>query len=150
MEDLLFFEPIQHSLAKKRLRFFAAFIDYFVYVVVCFIIGYTIGEKYTPEGGGIGFHLSGFPALVSLLIWFLMFPVLESLDGQTLGKVLMKIKVTRINYSKSSLSQSIIRHLFDFVDYLPFFGIVGLIVASSNALKQRVGDIVAMTVVIDK
>jgi uncharacterized RDD family membrane protein YckC len=144
MEDLLFFEPIQHSLAKKRLRFSAAFIDYFVYVVVCFIIGYTIGEKYTPAGGGIGFHLSGFPALVSLLIWFLMFPVLESLKGQTLGKV------TRINYSKSSLSQSIIRHLFDFVDYLPFLGIVGLIVASSNALKQRVGDIVAKTVVIDK
>jgi len=42
----------------------------------------------------------------------------------------------------------IVRHLFDLVDVFPFFGIVGLIVAGSNNLKQRVGDLVARTIVV--
>ena len=77
-----------------------------------------------------------------------MFPVIEGLKGQTVGKMLLGIKVIKNDYAKSSISHSIIRHLFDMVDYLPFFGIVGIIVASNNDLKQRVGDLVAKTIVV--
>ena len=150
MNDLILDDLPVPTLAKKRVRFLAALIDYLLFLVFYFIIGFQFGERYTPEEGGIGFQLNGFPALGCMLLWFLMFPVIEGLKGQTVGKMLLGIKVIKNDYSKSSISHSIIRHLFDMVDYLPFFGIVGIIVASNNDLKQRVGDLVAKTIVVIK
>jgi uncharacterized RDD family membrane protein YckC len=150
MNDLILDDMPLPVLAKKRVRFLAALIDYLIFLVVYFMIGFSFGERYTPEQGGIGFQLNGLPAFGCILFWFLMFPIIEGLNGQTLGKMLLSIKVIKNDYSKSSISHSLVRHLFDVVDYLPFFGIVGIIVASNTDLKQRVGDLVAKTIVVIK
>lgn len=74
--------------------------------------------------------------------------MLEGLTRQTLGKANFKIKTVKVNGEKATLGNCIVRHLFDFIDSFPFFGITGLIVAGNNALKQRVGDLVAKTIVV--
>ena len=150
MIDLILDDHPVPILARKRVRIIASFIDYLIFLGFFFIMGVSFGERYTPEEGGIGFHLDGFPALGCILFWFLMFPITEGLNGQTLGKMLCKIKVIKNDHSKFSISNSLARRLFDFVDYLPFLGIVGIIVASNNNLRQRVGDLVAKTIVVIK
>lgn len=150
MTDILFAEEFNPALAKKRTRIFAAIIDYLI--VTCFyaFVGYTYGERYTPEEGGIGVRLDGIQTLVCFAFWFAALPLLEGLTGQTIGKMLLGIKVVSADYSKPSFGQAIVRRVLDFVDWLPFFGIVGIIVASNNKDLQRVGDLVAKTKVINK
>lgn len=49
------------------------------------------------------------------------------------------------DYTDSSIGTSIARHLFDPIDMMC---LIGLIVASTNSKKQRIGDLVAKTVVV--
>jgi uncharacterized RDD family membrane protein YckC len=62
----------------------------------------------------------------------------------------MQNKSSKSQLFKSFSQNTFVRHFFDFIDNFPFLGIVGLIVASNNNLKQRVGDLLGKTVVIQK
>jgi uncharacterized RDD family membrane protein YckC len=150
MTDLLAELETYPPLAKKRVRYFAAFIDYLLFFAAFIFIAVTLGESYTTDEGIFKFNVEGWPAVALFAVWFLIFPFLESLRGQTLGKLLFKIKVVKQDYTKASLRNTFARHFFDFIDDFPFLGIVGLIVASNNNLKQRVGDLVGKTIVIQK
>ena len=150
MNDIFLTQTTNIPLAKKRFRVFASLIDYTLCFVFFFIIGATLGEQYTPPEGGIGFRLTGMQPLICMGFWFIIMPVMEAIQGQTFGKMIMNIRVVSKNYSDPSFGQTLVRHLFDFVDWFPFFGVVGLLVASNNQLKQRVGDLVAKTIVITK
>jgi uncharacterized RDD family membrane protein YckC len=137
------------KLARKRIRFIAAFLDYTIFMIFFYSIGYNFGDRYYVENG-FGFTLNNTLALIVFIFWIIIFPVIEGLTGQTIGKMVFKIKVTRYDYTNVRLGHSLIRHLFDFIDFFPFFGITGLLFASNTKLKQRVGDLVAKTIVILK
>ncbi len=137
------------KLSTVAKRYAAAFIDYAIFIVLIFPVGAIFGEKYITDEGGIGFHLTGFCIPIIMLLWFLIMPLAEGFTGQTIGKYLLKIKVVSVATLQKSLGRSIVRRLFDFVDYFPFFGIVGSLVASNNENKKRVGDFVANTIVIE-
>jgi uncharacterized RDD family membrane protein YckC len=62
---------------------------------------------------------------------------------------LFKVKILQDDFSKVSFRSALIKHLFDIIDFLPTFGILGLLVTTNNKYKQRIGDLVAKTVVID-
>lgn len=141
----LFTEP-KVQLARKRLRVFAIFIDYLLFGVLVTIIANYFGER-RFENGTFSVHIEGWPTLLLLAAWVLLFPVLENRNGQTLGKMLMKIRVVAIDGSKASFGQCLVRHLFDIIDAL-FLGLVGILVASNNSMQQRVGDLVAKTIVV--
>lgn len=149
MADLFTGYDTPPMLASKSRRLIAIFIDYFLFLLISNYLLGLVGEKYITEDGGIGFRAEGFPALLITVPWFLLLPILEGYTGQTIGKMLLKIKVVRVDGTRLSVGPSIARHLFDFVDYLPFLGIVGLLVASNNKLNQRVGDLVARTIVVE-
>ena len=149
MADLFTENETNLILASKTKRFIAIFIDYFIYFIIMFFLIQITGDKYELEDGTVGFRVEGFPALISLIPWFLLLPILEGKTGQTIGKMIMKIRVSKTNGTTINIGNSIVRHLFDIVDYLPFLGIVGLLVASNNELNQRVGDLVAKTIVIE-
>lgn len=85
------------------------------------------------------------------LLTFAYFIGMEAYNnGQTVGKIAMKIKVVDLDGSAITPQQSIIRNLLRIVDGLPLFYIVGIIIASNSQLKQRFGDKIAKTVVIKK
>jgi uncharacterized RDD family membrane protein YckC len=136
-------------LASKTKRWFASFIDYAIYSLFLFFMIQWLGKPVTDETtGDISYHVTGLPALGLMCTWFLFIPVLEGLTSQTLGKAIFNIKTIAVTGQKVGIAQCLVRHLFDIVDYFPGFGIVGIIVASNTEKKQRVGDIVAKTIVV--
>lgn len=70
------------------------------------------------------------------------------MNGQSVGKRLMKIKVISIDGSQASIGQYFIRWLFRLVDFVLTGQIGGLIAVAVSENKQRIGDIVAGTTLI--
>jgi uncharacterized RDD family membrane protein YckC len=76
--------------------------------------------------------------------------VLEKIQGATLGKQVVGIKVVKTDGSPIDWSEALIRNLLRIVDALPFAYIVGIVLISNSPTKQRFGDRIANTVVVDK
>lgn len=70
------------------------------------------------------------------------------MNGQCIGKRLMKIKVISLNGGQASIGQYFIRWLFRLVDFWLTAQVGGLICVAVSENKQRIGDIVAGTTVI--
>ena len=89
---------------------------------------------------------------LAAIVYFLLFMAymifMESNYSTTIGKRLMKIQVRMENGEKLSLRAAVIRNLLRLVDALPHLYIVGIIVITVTKKKQRVGDLVANTVVV--
>jgi uncharacterized RDD family membrane protein YckC len=151
MEDLLSDLDYAPALASKTKRWFACVIDYVIYYVVFFALVFLFGNRRIEVYGDTSRHVSGITViLITMLPWLLFFPVIEAINGgQTIGKALFGIKTVKEDGSKIKFRDSFLRHLLDLVDYFPFLGICGMIVASNNDKKQRVGDLVAKTIVVN-
>ena len=68
--------------------------------------------------------------------------------GQTLGKRLLRLRVTDVHGLHLRFSQIVIRNLLRFVDSLPLFYLVGGVACLINRRAQRLGDFVANTIVV--
>ncbi|WP_153797965.1 RDD family protein [Foetidibacter luteolus] len=131
----------------RRIRRFAAFvIDFNILGAIGLVIGFFFGDPHEDKEG-IGYSLSGLPALAWMFLSFLLIVVKEGTTGQTLGKKALKIEVVKADLSPISISHSIVRHLFDIID---FFLLIGIFVSLLNKYKQRIGDLVAKTYVVKK
>jgi len=93
----------------------------------------------------------GIALIISFLLeWF--YPVYFELyrNGQTPGKKSFNLYVSMENASPITPAASIIRNLLRFIDFLPFLYGFGLISMLLNKRFQRLGDLVASTVVLHK
>lgn len=142
--DLLTDPDIEPKLAPIKYRISAALIDFLVIWLISFLMGYLFGEYYTDDDSA-GRHLTGFPAFILFIIDFGLISIQEGLTGKTIGKRIVRIKVIKEDLSDVTLSSSIIRHLFDIVD---LFFFVGIFVAAAGLKKQRIGDLIAKTIVV--
>ena len=68
--------------------------------------------------------------------------------GQTVGKRLLRLRVTDAQGLRLQPSQVIMRNLLRFVDALPLFYLVGGVASVLSSRSQRLGDMAANTVVI--
>jgi uncharacterized RDD family membrane protein YckC len=74
---------------------------------------------------------------------------LESGDGQTVGKKLMKLRVVRADGRPAGMSEIAVRTILRVVDGVGLY-IVGLIVMlATGERRQRIGDLAAGTIVVD-
>lgn len=86
--------------------------------------------------------------LLLMLLWFLYFPVMESLFGYTAGKGLFDLKVVMEDSRKKvSFWRAWVRHMFDFLDAMLIIGIV-VITIWKSPYPRRIGDFMADTIVI--
>lgn len=143
MDSLTAFENAE-KIAPKRLRIAAAILDFTLLVVIGFVLGFFWGER-IQDSEGVGFRLHGWPALIWFLSWLILVPIKEGVSGQTFGKKFIKIKVVKKNLNPTNIGTSLLRHFFDGIDS---FFCIGLLVAALNKRKQRIGDLVAGTVVV--
>jgi uncharacterized RDD family membrane protein YckC len=132
------------NVAKVRKRIFAAMIDYFVYFVMLWSYIFMFGDQ---NETGV-YAVNGIKTLPLFLMWFMYFPMMEGLFGQSLGKKILGIRVTSNRGNEIGIGTSVIRRLLDPIDFA-FGGIVGVIVMKSSQQNQRIGDHVANTLVVE-
>lgn len=129
---------------KLLRRGLATFIDYALYLAFFVWLVTTYG---VPDGSG-GYQLSDDPKGWWLFIyWVAYFPVAEAISGKTLGKTILGLRVVTKNGNAISMWQAFKRRFFDCIDFF-FFGVVGAIVIKNTPGHQRIGDLVANTIVI--
>lgn len=81
-----------------------------------------------------------------VIFYSLIFETL--LDGQTIGKRILKIKVVKIDGYQASLADFVVRWFFRIIDLNIMSGIVALIAIVTSPKNQRIGDMTAGTSVI--
>ncbi len=88
--------------------------------------------------------------IVILLLFFFCYNILFEIfmNGQTPGKSILNIRIIMDNGQYVTVYAVIIRNLFRIIDFLPLYYITGIISMFVTKKNQRVGDIVAATIVV--
>lgn len=164
--------PINFELANAGQRLIAFLLDSAVKFSYFFLITYFLGDHIFSVFEEDFWSQRGLVVILYLpvVIYTLVFEIL--MNGQTLGKRLMKIRVINIDGFRPSLSDYFIRWFLRLVDFhfylllfvfspmqntiigplVSMFGIftlfLGLVSIAITKKSQRVGDIFARTIVI--
>ena len=93
-------------------------------------------------------RLAVLTGLAGLIISFGYYIYLEGSYGQTIGKMALGIVVVTESGNPIDYKPATIRTVLRIIDVLPFLYLVGIIVVLITDRKQRIGDIVADTVVV--
>lgn len=119
-------------------RFFAVLIDGILVGIVNVIISFALGSG------------SSLATIVAVIIAFGYFIVLEALQGATLGKMALGLRVVKTDGTPISWSESVVRNLLRIVDEIPFVipYLLAAILVWNSPTRQRLGDRVAKTVVV--
>jgi uncharacterized RDD family membrane protein YckC len=136
---------IEYELAPLYMRLLAFLLD-LVIIGVSLVLFYFLGLLIT---GGMKDLLSYYSYLVLFPIFLFYAPVSEALmNGQSIGKLAMGIRTVKLSGKQATLSDYVMRWLFRLVDIYLCFGSLAAILISSTDKNQRIGDIVANTVVV--
>jgi len=136
------------SLGERMLAFLIDLVVKGAYLLVIYLVFFRIFN--------LGIVLDSLDSWsVAAVIICLTFPihiytlVLESLmEGQTIGKKIVKIKVVKIEGFQASFGDYLMRWFFRLIDVFSNSGIVGIISVIVSKNNQRLGDIAAGTAVI--
>jgi len=88
-----------------------------------------------------------FTAAFMLFLALGYFSILEGAFGLTLGKYLLKLRVLTTEGDLCDFRAAFVRNALRFIDWLPFFYIVGTVSVLVSSKRQRIGDMVAHTIV---
>jgi uncharacterized RDD family membrane protein YckC len=145
---------IDYEVANIGKRILAYIIDY-VLIIIWFLGWLWIFSSLYTNPFGTQALLDG--ELAIILIWIVFFfPILfydllfETLNnGQSPGKMIMKIRVVNVDGTAPSTGSFLIRWLFRLVDFSMTYGFLGVIMIAVTKKSQRIGDLLAGTTVID-
>jgi uncharacterized RDD family membrane protein YckC len=141
---------VSPPLAGVGVRMAAAVIDIAFLFACGYLLGLLFDQQAVAEAGRISFRLSGGPALIWLATLFVYPIVAEAFIGATLGKLLLGLIVVMDDGRPVGLRASVVRNLLRIVDFLPIFYIAGLAFMANSDKRQRLGDRVARTLVINR
>lgn len=132
---------IEHNIAGIGDRIAAQLIDYLVYGA--YIILLIMVQQYFDI-------FSNTISIIAVILPLFFYPLLMEMayDGQTVGKMLLKIKVVRLNGMPVSFSDYLLRWLLVIVDIRLFSGIIAIVTILINGKGQRLGDMAAGTTVV--
>lgn len=160
--DTPFNIPIEFELAQWHQRMLAYLIDFAIQVIYLLSMSYVLIGGLEFREAQLGF------VLIVLLLPTLLYPILTEflLQGQTLGKMALGIRVVSLDGGEPELTQYMLRWFVKFFDWgfwifalfwgngaLGFFWLCGgtilaSIVLAITAKSQRLGDLAARTVVV--
>jgi len=147
---------IEYEVATLGDRFLGRIVDmgvimgvyYVLYIVAIIIIFGSSGAAIQQGGGGIPTFIIAMLIVLGVVYTFYDLICEVYFNGQSLGKYAMKMRVVSLDGARPSISQFLLRWVFRVVDFLIGFGAVALISVAVSEKKQRIGDIVAGTIVI--
>jgi uncharacterized RDD family membrane protein YckC len=136
---------LTYRLAGVGSRILAQFLDGLIIMVILFGLNMAAGLLGMAEP-----TVALIVALLSFfLVPFLYFILLEGLwRGQTIGKRATGLRVTMEDGTPITFMASVTRNVLRPGDFLPLFYFVGIITIFTNPSSQRIGDLVARTVVL--
>jgi uncharacterized RDD family membrane protein YckC len=130
-------------------RVAAALVDLMLAIVLLIVVGIAFGKAHTG-GGNASVNLRGVSAVVFVIALFTYYATGEFLWGQTIGKRLFGIRVVSRRSDRSSPTAITGRTLLRAVDFFPLLYLVGFIlILATGRRRQRLGDLVARTTVVD-
>jgi uncharacterized RDD family membrane protein YckC len=134
-------------------RILAIIVDGIIVALPTGLMGALLGVV-SAGGGEVSASLEGvaglFVALTSVVLYFGYYVLMEGYLGQTLGKMLIGIKVVReADGGVPGVKAAAIRTVLRIVDGL-FSYLVGFIAVLASAKNQRLGDMAAHTLVVRK
>ena len=137
---------LEYDLGSLGDRIVGRILDFLVliaYGIILFaIIGFGNAGRFIEKNVWLMLLVLAFPVVFYDLICEML------LNGQSLGKKIMGIKVISLNGEQASFSQYLIRWLFRIVDFSFSGSIVALVMVAASEKKQRLGDLVAGTVLV--
>lgn len=134
---------LNHKTANVGERIIATFIDFFILTTYFYVVRYIFSFSNNLENSASMIYIFLIPAAI-------YHPLSEIfMNGQSLGKKAIGLKVVRIDGAQPSVGSYIIRWIFRLIDVDLFSGIIAIIVISANGKGQRIGDIIAKTTVIN-
>src|SRR5215510_11334221 len=147
--------PLHFALASIGNRFIACAIDHTIQIIV--LITMAIVFLIISNAADIGARLTNAPKWVIALLVIIQFIIINGYfaifewlwSGQTPGKRWLKLRVIREDGRPISFYEAMIRNLIRVIDFMvpPFYS-VGLVSVFATSRDQRVGDLVAGTVVV--
>ena len=159
-EDILIIEtpervPLHFALASIGNRFLACAIDHALQVLTLIVIAvaFTLLANYSS----LGDQLSNAPKWVKAVLIVIVFLIVSGYfaffewiwNGQTPGKRWLKLRVIREDGRPVTFWEAVVRNLLRTFDMMPApFYSIGLISVFISLSDQRVGDMVAGTVVV--
>jgi uncharacterized RDD family membrane protein YckC len=141
--------PVAMEVHVTGRRVLATIVDGVVIAVPVGVMSVLFGMA-SVEGGQASPSLSGLPALFSFVLAFGYYILMEGYLGQTLGKMLLGIKVVREDTGgvpglKAAAIRTVLRIVDGFFSYL-----VAFIAVLASQKNQRLGDMAAHTLVVRK
>lgn len=127
----------RYELATTIQRLLAFIVDSFILFVFSLFVGNLLSNVQT------------FAFLLLTLVWafyHLLFEVFN--QGQSPGKMLVKLRVVTLKGGTPSPYDFLLRWVFRMVDIMASLGSLAIICISSSERNQRIGDILAQTTVI--
>lgn len=143
---------IEMPLAGIGSRFIAILIDYIIwgaaFLVLVLMAAIILPALHFFGGVSANWAVGIFFLIVFLLQWgyFALFEAFG--NGRTPGKRVARIRVIHQSGRGISFVESLARNLVRFIDYLPGFYAVGVVAIFLSRRNQRLGDLVAGTLVV--
>jgi uncharacterized RDD family membrane protein YckC len=141
--------PVALEVHMTGRRILATIVDAIVFSVIFWVLALLFGST-SAEGGSVAFSLGGLGSLICLVVIFAYYTLLEGYLGQTLGKMLLGIKVVREdNGGVPGLGAAAIRTVLRIIDGILFY-LVAFISVLATQKNRRLGDMAANTLVVRK
>lgn len=136
------------TLAGPASRFVSALVDILIQIVVLVCVAIVLGIVGSAALGGGG---------IAVLLWFILsFAIIAFYDiffevfrsGQTPGKRMNGLRVVRVEGHPVTFLSSAVRNILRPIDFLPSAYLLGAVVILATRKNQRIGDVVAGTLVV--
>jgi uncharacterized RDD family membrane protein YckC len=137
--------PVPTNLTGPRI--IAAIIDIVAVFVFFVVLGMLLGDSESSDGS-VSLSLNGLPALIFFVLTLAYYIVPEAMTGKTLGKMVMGLKVVKVDGSAYTWGNAIARNVLRIIDALPVFYLLGFIIVALSKRNQRLGDMAAGTIVV--
>lgn len=132
--------PVQANIYKRT---FAVIFDHLLITSILLVIYFKI---ISPNSARVSLDNNIFFLFTGFMFFYFIF--FEAFFGWTIGKKIFKLQVVNTRGNKPSWSSVIVRNLFRPLDFTGFY-LLGLIFVTYTANSQRIGDLLAHTMVVE-